>query len=144
MATVSATVEPGLPRDGATAQRLLVPVRFAFRRLRAHAQRSIVMAVGIAVGAAVLALTAVCSGAVQDRAVQQALAQLQPSDRAIQAFWSGVPGQSNLSPTQLDRLARRALTPIVNIARFHAISAGITISATVDRLVAAVTGKGAP
>ena len=29
--------------------------------------------------------------------MQRALAQLQPSDRAIQAVWSGVPGQSNLS-----------------------------------------------
>ncbi|HEY5058297.1 MAG TPA: hypothetical protein VII51_04695, partial [Gaiellaceae bacterium] len=113
MATVSATVEPGRPRDGARAQRLLVPIRFAFRRLRAQAPRTVVVAVGIAVGAAVLALTAVCSGAVQDRAVQRALGQLQPSDRAIQAFWSGVPAQSNLSAAQLDRLARRALTPVL-------------------------------
>jgi FtsX-like permease family len=113
MATVSAAVEPGRPHDGARAQRLLVPVRFALRRMRAQAQRTVVVAVGIAVGAAVLALTAVCSGAVQDRAVQRALGQLQPSDRAIQAFWSGVPAQSNLSAVQLDRLARRALTPVL-------------------------------
>ena len=34
-------------------------------------------------------------------------------------------------------IKRRGVTPIVNIARFHAISRGITISPTVDRLVAA-------
>ena len=40
--------------------------------------------------------------------MQRALAQLQPCDRAIQAVWSGVPAQSNLSYPQLDRIARRA------------------------------------
>jgi len=118
MATVSATAEPGRPRGGARGRRLLVPVRFALRRMRAHAQRTVVVAVGIAVGAAVLALTAVGSGAVQDRAVQRGLAQLQPSDRAIQAVWSGVPAQSNLSLPQLDRLAREALRPVLHQAPF--------------------------
>jgi len=95
-----------------------VPARFALRRMRAHAQRTVVVAIGIAVGAAVLALTAVGSGAVQDRAVQRGLAQLQPSDRAIQAVWSGVPAQSSLSLPQLDRLARAALRPVLHEAPF--------------------------
>ncbi len=95
-----------------------MPARFALRRMRAHAQRTVVVAVGIAVGAAVLALTAVGSGAVQDRAVQRGLAQLQPSDRAIQAVWSGVPAQSNLSLPQLDHLARAALRPVLHQAPF--------------------------
>ena len=79
MATVSATAESGRPRTGARGRRLLVPALFALRRMQAHAQRTVVVAIGIAVGAAVLALTAVGSGAVQDRAVQRGLAQLQPS-----------------------------------------------------------------
>jgi len=119
MATLSATAEPGRPRTGARGRRLLVPVRFALRRMRAHAQRTVVVAIGIAVGAAVLALTAVGSGAVQDRAVQRGLAQLQPSDRAIQAVWSGVPAQSNLSLRQLDTLAREALQPVLHQAPFR-------------------------
>src|SRR5579862_9383278 len=90
------------------------PIGLALRRLRSHAQRAVVVAVGIAVAAAVLALTAVGSGAVQDRAVQVALAQLQPSDRAIQAVWSGVPAQSNLSLPALDRIARSALRPVLS------------------------------
>jgi len=116
------SLAPGAARarpPGARARRrLLVPVRFAFIRLRVHAQRSIVVAVGIAVGAAVLAMTAVGAVAVQDRAVQRALASLQPSDRAIQAVWSGVPAQSNLSFPQLDRFARSALKPVLDQPAF--------------------------
>ena len=95
-------------REHAGRERLLVPVRFALLRLRRHAPRTLIVALGIAVGAAVLAMTAVGSASVQDRAVQRALAQLAPSDRAIQAVWSGVPAQSSLSYPQLDRIARRA------------------------------------
>jgi hypothetical protein len=57
---------------------LLVPVRFALLRLRAHAQRTLVVALGIAIAAAVLAMTSVGSVAVQDRAAQQAIGALQP------------------------------------------------------------------
>jgi hypothetical protein len=92
---------------------MLVPVRFALVRIRAHAQRTLVVAAGVAIAAAALAMTAVGSVAVQDRAAQQALAQLQPSDRAVQAVWSGVPGQSDLSLPALDRIARRALHPVL-------------------------------
>ncbi len=95
-----------------------MPVRLAAIRLRAHAQRNVLAAIGIAVGAGVLAMTAVGAVAVQDRAVQRALAGLQPSDRAVQAVWSGVPAQSSLSYPQLDRLARNALEPILHQPAF--------------------------
>jgi hypothetical protein len=78
----------------------------------------VLVAIGIAVGAGVLAMTAVGAVAVQDRAVQRALAGLQPSDRAVQAVWSGVPAQSNLGYPQLDRLARRALEPVLHQPAF--------------------------
>jgi len=95
-----------------------VPVRIALIRLRAHGPRNVLVAVGIAVGAGVLAMTAVGSVAVQDRAVQRALAALQPSDRAVQAVWSGVPAQSSLTYPQLDRLARNALEPVLHQPAF--------------------------
>ncbi len=107
---------PSNPRQTSTSVlsvSLLAPVRFALLRIRAHAQRTLVVAAGIAVAAAVLAMTAVGSVAVQDRAAQQALGALQPSDRSVQAVWSGVPGQSDLSLPQLDRLARSALEPVL-------------------------------
>ena len=115
--------EAGRPgrREHAARERLTVPVRYALRRLRVNAPRTLVVALGIAVGAAVLAMTAVGSAAVQDRAVQRALAQLQPSDRAIQAVWGGVPGQSNLNYAQLDRIARAATEPILGQKPFGVI-----------------------
>ena len=91
-----------------------MPVRFGFTRLRAHASRTLLVATGIAVAAAMLALAAVAAVAVQDRAVQRALAELQPTDRAVQVDWSGVPAQSNLSLAQLDRVARAALRPVLS------------------------------
>jgi hypothetical protein len=96
----------------------VVPIRLAIVRLRAHVQRNLLAAIGIAVGAGIIAMTAVGAVAVQDRAAQRALAGLQPSDRAVQAVWSGVPAQSNLSYPQLDRLARRALEPVLHHPAF--------------------------
>jgi hypothetical protein len=88
---------------------VLAPVGLALLRLRANAARTLLVALGIAAGAGVLAATLAGAKAVQDRAVQRALAALPPSDRSIQAVWSGVPGQSDLSLAGLDRVARQAL-----------------------------------
>jgi hypothetical protein len=118
--TAAAAGRPGR-RERAARERLAAPVRYAARRLRVNWPRTVVVAVGIAVGAGVLAMTAVGSAAVQDRAVQRALGQLQPSDRAIQAVWGGVPGQSNLDYAQLDRIARNAVTPILGQKPFGVI-----------------------
>ncbi|HEY8029423.1 MAG TPA: hypothetical protein VIE38_07935 [Gaiellaceae bacterium] len=93
-------------------------LRLAAIRLRANTSQNVLAALGIAVGAGVLAMTAVSSVAVQDRSVQRALAALQPSDRAVQGVWSGVPAQSNLSYRQLDRLARNALEPVLHHPAF--------------------------
>ena len=106
-------------REHVRRERALVPVRFALLRLRRRWPQTLVVALGIAVGAAVLALTAVGSASVQDRAVQRALGQLQPSDRAIQTVWSGVPAQSSLSFAQLDELARAQTRPILNKEPFR-------------------------
>ena len=120
METAAAAGRPGR-REHAVRERVAVPVRYALRRLRVNWPRTLIVALGIAVGAAVLAMTAVGSAAVQDRAVQRALAQLQPSDRAIQAVWSGVPAQSNLTYSQLDRIARNATEPILGQKPFGLI-----------------------
>jgi len=103
---------------GGALERLLVPIRYAFTRLRAHASRTALVAAGIAVAAAVLAMAAVAAVAVQDRAVQRSLAELQPSERAVSVDWSGVPAQSNLSLRQLDRIARAALRPVLRRPAF--------------------------
>jgi len=104
--------------ERARRERLRVPIGYALLRLRRQPARTLVVVLGIAVGAAVLAMTAVGSAAVQDRAVQRALAQLAPRDRAIQAVWSGVPAQSSLSFRQLDRTARATTEPILGLPPF--------------------------
>lgn len=115
----TAALSARAPRGARARARTLVPVRYALRRLRRNASRSLVAALGIAAGAAVLALTQIGSTAVQDRALQQALAELQPSDRAVQVVWSGVPAQSPLSLARLDRLARAAVTPVLGRPPFR-------------------------
>jgi hypothetical protein len=115
----TALEHPRTPPRERARERLLVPVRYALRRLRLSPARTLVAALGIAVAAAVLALTLVTSTAAQDRAVQQALAQLPPSERAVQVVWSGVPAQSSLSLAALDRLARHAVTPILGKPPFR-------------------------
>jgi hypothetical protein len=105
-------------RERAARERLIVPMRYGFLRLRRSVSRSLLVGLGIAIGAAVLALTTVGSASVQDRAVQRALAQLAPSDRALQAVWSGVPAQSSLSYRQLDAIARANVAPIVGVPPF--------------------------
>jgi hypothetical protein len=117
----TAEARHGGRREHAARERALVPIRYALLRLRRNAPRTLTVALGIAVGAAMLALTTVAATAVQDRAVQRALARLEPSDRAVQAVWSGVPAQSDLSYAQLDRLARGALTPVVGSAPFAVV-----------------------
>ena len=84
------------------------PVVLASRRLRSRLGRTLLVAGGIAVGAALLAVADGGSAAVRDRAVQQALVELGPSQASVQAVWSGVPAQSNLSLAGLGRAASGA------------------------------------
>jgi hypothetical protein len=109
------------PHGHAALERVVVPVRLALLRLRRRSLQALAAALGIAVGAAVLALTVVGSAAVQDRALQQALARLEPSDRAIEAVWSGVPAQSNLSFPRLDADARAQTASILGHPPFRVV-----------------------
>src|ERR1700751_5677350 len=64
METAAAAGRTGRRRH-AGRERLLVPIRYALLRLRRHVPRTALVAAGIAVGAAVLAMTAVGSASVQ-------------------------------------------------------------------------------
>ncbi len=102
--------------DLSRARALSSTTSYAFRRLSRRRRESALAGLGIAIGAALLALTLVGAGAVQDRAVQLALGDLQPADRAVQVIWSGVPAQSDLSEPQLNALASSALGDAVGQA----------------------------
>ncbi len=99
-------------------RRAFFPVRLALIRLRARPGRPLLVGLGIAVGAALLAVSDGGSVAVRDRAVQRALAELGPSQTSLQAVWSGVPAQSEVPLATLDRDAKEALRPVTGETPF--------------------------
>jgi hypothetical protein len=70
-------------------RRIAFPLRLVGARLATGGERVLLIAFGVAAGAAVLA--AVLGGrlVMQDRALALATAQLQPADREVQVTWSG-------------------------------------------------------
>jgi hypothetical protein len=99
--------------DGTRLRSAAYPVRLALVRLRAAPGRAALVALGIAAGAAMLALAVGGSAAVRDRAVQRELANIGPSQSSLQVVWSGVPAQAAVPVSTLDTDARRALGTIV-------------------------------
>jgi hypothetical protein len=94
---------------GPRVRSALFPARLALARLRAASGRSALVALGIAVGAAMLALSVGGSTAVRDRAVAVELTRLGPSDSSVQVVWSGVPAQASAPVSRLDSVARETL-----------------------------------
>jgi hypothetical protein len=70
-------------------RRILFPLRLVRARLGAGGERLALVAVGVVAGAAVLAAVLAGRLVMQDRALEQAVAQLQPGDRTVQVIWSG-------------------------------------------------------
>jgi hypothetical protein len=106
-----ANVRPGV--GGARLRSAAYPAYLAFVRLRAAPGRALLVGLGIATGAAMLALAFGGSAAVRDRAVAEELARIGPSDSSLQVVWSGVPAQAAVPVATLDGDARRALTSVV-------------------------------
>src|SRR6188508_3773238 len=92
--------------DGTRFRSAAYPARLAFVRLRAAPGRAALVALGIAAGAAMLALAVGGSAAVRDRAVAEELARIGPSEASLQVVWSGVPAQAAVPVGVLDRDAR--------------------------------------
>ena len=90
-------------------RRLAYPLRLAGVRLRSRGRPVGLVALGIAVGAALLAVSLAASVIVQDRALSRALRALPPGERTVQASWSGLPLQSSEPLRKLDADARVAL-----------------------------------
>jgi hypothetical protein len=78
------------------------PLRLAAARLGAGGRRLLLVAVGVIAAAAVVSAVVAGRLVMQDRALQQATAQLAPDDREIQITWSGAAD----SFASLDRLVR--------------------------------------
>src|SRR5947208_14799397 len=89
-----------------TFRRLSFPLVLAAARFRTgRAQRGLV-AVGVAVGAGLLAAVLAGSLAAQDRSFAQAIDRIPAVDRSVRAVWGGIPEQGSTAYRALDRKAR--------------------------------------
>jgi hypothetical protein len=93
----------------------------AAARLRHRLGRAALVALGVATGAG--ALAAVLSGSLvaQDRALAVNIQKLDPAERVLRVAWGGIPAQGSERFDALDRIARRAVTPLVGRPPFAAL-----------------------
>src|SRR5581483_3046307 len=90
-------------------RRFAFPLRLVAARVAAGGERLVLVALGVVAGAAVLAAVLAGRLVMQDRALAQALRQLQPGDRTVQVVWSGATDSfSSLDPLVTPRV--QALT----------------------------------
>src|SRR6478736_3903698 len=99
-------------------RRALFPLRLVRARLAAGGERLVLVSVGVVAGAAVLA--AVLGGrlVMQDRALAQATAQLDPSQRTAQVSWFGGYGGTWGA---LDRFVAPAMRDALGVAPTRAM-----------------------
>lgn len=97
----------------AALRRLGYPVRIAAARLAHRGERVVLVSVGIAAGAALLAAVLAGSLVAQDRSLRRALGQVPPGDRTVRVVWGGIDGGGPNDPAMLDRTARAVLRPLV-------------------------------
>jgi hypothetical protein len=91
------------------AVRFAYPLRLARARVAHRPARLLLVAAGIAAGACVLALVDAGSLQIRDRALQRAVAELTPSQRAVQVTWFGTISTGASSFSSLDRVVRPQL-----------------------------------
>ncbi|HYZ91464.1 MAG TPA: hypothetical protein VFA34_03610, partial [Actinomycetota bacterium] len=96
-----------------TLRRIGFPLRLAWARLTRRGERVVLVALGIAAGAALLAAVLAGSLVAQDRSVERATAHVQAPDRTVRLVWGGIASGPGTDVDELDRTARRALAPLV-------------------------------
>jgi hypothetical protein len=94
-------------------RRLAAPLRLAAVRLGRRASAALLVGLGVAAGAALLAAVLAGSLIAQERSVGLAVTEVPAAQRAVRAAWFGLPGQSAESWPALDRVARRTLERVV-------------------------------
>src|SRR5438067_11495284 len=94
-------------------RRFAFPLRLAWLRLTRRGERVVLVAFGIAAGAALLAAVLAGSLVAQDRSVGRATARLPAEDRTVRLTWGGIASGPGTDVEGLDRRAREALAPLV-------------------------------
>jgi hypothetical protein len=93
-------------------RRTFFVLHLAGRRLARRPAGALLVALGIAAGAAALSTVLVGSLVARDRAAERSVRALDGPNRAFRVTWLGVPGQAETSFGALDQRARRALSAI--------------------------------
>lgn len=88
------------------------PLRLAWIRLARRGEHVVLVAFGIAAGAALLAVVLAGSLIARDRNLSRAGNQLAPQDRAVRLFWGGIASGAANDPRPIDKIARDAVTPL--------------------------------
>ena len=94
-------------------RRALYPVWLAGSRLRARSGRTVLVAFGVATGAAALAAVLAGSVVAQDRSLARATAAVPDLGREVRAGWLGIPTLPDEEEPVLDHRARRALAGVL-------------------------------
>jgi hypothetical protein len=94
-----------------TLRRILFPLRLARLRLVRRGGRVVLVALGIAAAAALLAAVSVGSLVARDRSLERQTARLATSDRAVRVVWGGIASGSSNRFSAVDGAAREALQP---------------------------------
>jgi hypothetical protein len=95
-------------------RRIGFPLALAWARLTRRAERIVLVTIGIAAGAALLAAVLAGSLVAQDRSVERATARVPATDRTVRLVWGGIASGAGNDVGELDRTARRVLSPIVS------------------------------
>jgi hypothetical protein len=94
-------------------RRIAYPIGLAWARLTRRSGRLLLVAFGIAAGAALLAAVLAGSLVAQDRSVERATARVPAEDRTVRLVWGGIASGPGTDVDRLDEVSRHALAPLV-------------------------------
>jgi FtsX-like permease family len=94
-------------------RRFTYPVALAWARLTRRGGRVLLVLLGIAAGATLLAAVLAGSLVAQDRSVARATARIPAEDRTVRLVWGGIASGPGTDVDRLDARSRRALAPLV-------------------------------
>ena len=93
-------------------RRIAYPLRLAWIRLSRRGERVVLVAIGIAAGAALLASVLAGSLVAQDKSLSRATSQLPQADRVVRLVWGGIGTGAGNDAAALDKFARASITPL--------------------------------
>jgi len=94
-------------------RRIAFPLGLAWARLTRRGERVVLVTLGIAAGAALLAGVVAGSLVAQDRSVERTTAAIPTADRTVRVVWGGIASGPGTDVQAVDRTARQALQPLV-------------------------------